>query len=164
MPKFIVLVHATNDSEAEVGRVSLLSGSKHPAAIELKLTRSTAQVYNAQDFIDMTAFNKPHWESGVILDAAGFQASGHANRVTFGDGPGPAVTPGPFQLQNLVSGYWKIELGSMEEAINWAKGIPFKKGGVDIRQLAGPGDFGAEVVKELNARQAEWKKQEEPPK
>ena len=97
---------------------------------------------------EMHAFNRPYFESGVILHADGFLASSKGARVTFSEGSEPSITNGPFELENLVAGYWILKLDNIDEAIKFAKGIPFKNGGVDIRQIAGPEDFGDELTEE----------------
>src|ERR1700761_73244 len=101
------------------------------------------------ELAEMGAFNKPFAEAGVIHDADGFLASSKGARLIFSEGSEPAVKRGPFELENLVAGYWKLELDSLEQVIEWAKKIPFKKGSVEIRKVAGPEDFGEAFTPEL---------------
>ncbi len=52
------------------------------------------------------------------------------------------VTDGPFaEAKELVAGFWLIQAGSKEEAIEWAKRVPFDDGEVEIRQLFELEDF-----------------------
>lgn len=95
-----------------------------------------------EELTEMIAFNSQFRETGVLLDADGFLASSKGARLNFSEGSEPTVTHGPFELENLVAGYWKLKLDSIEQAIEWAKKIPFKKGSVEIRRVAGPEDFG----------------------
>jgi hypothetical protein len=89
----------------------------------------------------MTAFNKPDMDSGAIVTASGLCASSAGIRVNFSEDADPAVIEGPFALGNLVSGFWLLKLHSMEQAIEFAKKVPFKSGSVEVRKLHGPGDF-----------------------
>jgi len=136
MPKFIVLVHASKESEA-------------------------GQIPTTEEFAEMGAFNKPHVESGVILDADGFLASSKGVRLNFSEGSAPTVKHGPFGLENLVAGYWLLKLDTIEEVIEWAKGIPFKKGSVEIRKVAGLEDFGDAFTEELKQEEEEMRKKQE---
>ena len=90
----------------------------------------------------MGAFNKPYKDAGVMIEGEGFLASSKGVRLSFSQGSEPTVTPGPFGLENLVSGYWKLKLDSIEEAIDFAKKIPFRDGSVEIRKVADEEDFG----------------------
>ncbi|ETI20823.1 hypothetical protein G647_07165 [Cladophialophora carrionii CBS 160.54] len=135
MPKFIVLVHASKESEA-------------------------GELPTTQELAEMNAFNKPAVEAGIILNADGFLASSTGARLTFNDkGSEPTVTHGPFALDNLIAGYWLVQLGSLDEVVEWAKKIPFNKGGkVEIRRVAGPEDFGDAMTPEIKEQEDEMRK------
>ncbi len=159
MPKFAVLVHASKESEAS--QVSERPSEPHGLP-GTTISDISYQMPKSSEFDEMDAFNKPYFASGAIIDADGFLASSKGTRVTFSEGSEPKLTPGPFELGNLVAGYWILKLESMEEAIKFAKGIPFKSGGVDIRQIAGPEDFGDALTEEQKERWGEERtKQEE---
>lgn len=113
---------------------------------------------STEELAEMGAFNKPYWESGVIVAADGFLASSNGFRVNFSEGSEPTVKRGPFELENLVAGYWILKLDSIEEVIEWAKKIPFKKGSVEIRKVAGPEDFGGAFTEELKQQHEELRK------
>ena len=81
-------------------------------------------------------------------------------RVTFSDTE-PQVQNGPFQLENLVAGFWILKLDNLDEAIAWAKKVPFKTGSVEVRKVAGPEDFSAEFNEELKAKKEELKRKAE---
>ncbi|KIW63744.1 hypothetical protein PV04_08723 [Phialophora macrospora] len=136
MPKFVVLVHASKESEA-------------------------GQMPTTEELAEMGAFNKPAVDAGIILSADGFLPSSTGARVTFHDGgiAEPTVTRGPFALENLVAGYWVVQFGSLDEVVEWAKKIPFKKGGsVQIRRVAGPEDFGDALTPEIKQQEEEMRK------
>lgn len=116
---------------------------------------------STEELAEMGAFNKPFWDAGVMLDADGFLASSKGARINFSEGSEPTVKRGPFELENLVAGYWILKLDSIEQAIEWAKKIPFKKGSVEIRKVAGLEDFGGAMTEELKQQEDEMRKKEE---
>jgi hypothetical protein len=120
MAKFAVLVSASSSSEA----------GNMPSLDEMN---------------EMGAFNDQLRQAGVLLDADGFLASSKGARINFNtEGPSKPEY-GPFELDNLVAGYWFWQLETLEQAIEWAGKIPFKNGRVEIRHIACEEDFGAEV-------------------
>jgi hypothetical protein len=55
------------------------------------------------------------------------------------------VIDGPFtESKELVAGYWLIQTKSREEAIEWAKRVPFQEGEIEIRQVFELEDFPGE--------------------
>lgn len=107
---------------------------------------------NESELAEMGAFNKPYFDSGVILHADGFLASKTGARVNYTKDAPPTVTPGPFGLGNLVAGYWILKLNTFEEALDFAKKVPFKEGSVEVRQVAGVEDFGDALSEEAKAQ------------
>jgi hypothetical protein len=52
------------------------------------------------------------------------------------------ITDGPFtEAKEVVAGYWIIETKTRDEAIEWAKRVPFEEGAVELRQLFELEDF-----------------------
>jgi hypothetical protein len=83
----------------------------------------------------MGRFNEEMAKAGVLLAGEGIQPSAKGARVTFGRGT-PGVTNGPFPANELVAGFWMIQTASKDEAIGWAKRVPFNDGEVvEIRQV-----------------------------
>lgn len=91
-----------------------------------------------------------------MLDGGGLHPSSKGIRISYSD-DGANVTDGPFaETKELIAGYWIWEVGSMEEATEWARRIPFNHGeGVEIRPFFEPEDFGEEYTPELQERDAE---------
>ena len=98
----------------------------------------------------LTAMNKYNQElakAGALLDLNGLQPSSKGSRVTFSHGR-TSVVDGPFsETKELIGGYWVIQAASKEEAIEWAKRVPFtgpeNDGAViEIRQVHELEDFG----------------------
>jgi hypothetical protein len=78
-----------------------------------------------KDLEVMGKYNEELAKAGVLLDAAGLQPSSNGAKVTFQGGK-PQVTDGPFaETKELLAGYWMIKVKSKEEAIEWAKRVPF---------------------------------------
>lgn len=96
----------------------------------------------------MNRYNEELANAGVLLDLSGLQPSSRGARVRFSGGK-RTVIDGPFaEAKELIAGYWLIQSGSLEEAVEWAKRAPFdgspEYGGeseIEIRQLFELDDF-----------------------
>jgi len=52
------------------------------------------------------------------------------------------ISSGPFpNTTELASGYWILECGSADEALGWAKRVPFATGEGELRPLLDPEAF-----------------------
>lgn len=104
-------------------------------------------------FAEMAKFNQEMAEAGVMLAADGLHPSAKGARVLFA-GPKRTVIEGPFADPNeLICGFWMIQVESKQEAIDWAKRVPFLGGTIEIRQVFEAEDFGPAMSPEL--RQSE---------
>src|SRR5262249_37894756 len=73
----------------------------------------------------MGKYNEELMKAGVLLDLSGLQPSRKGVRVRFSGGK-RTVVDGPFaETKELIAGYWIIQVKSREEAIEWAKRVPF---------------------------------------
>ena len=96
---------------------------------------------------EMTRYNEELAKAGVLLDLAGLQPSSKGARVKFSRGGTRTVVDGPFAKSNdLIAGYWLIQVKSREEAIEWAKRAPAPHGDgaeseIEVRQLFDLDDF-----------------------
>jgi hypothetical protein len=126
--RFLVIVKANKDSEA----------GKMPTQEMLT---------------EMGKFNEELAEAGMMLAGEGLHPSSKGKRVKF-SGDKRKVSDGPFgKPKELIAGYWLWKCDSWEEAVEWAKRIPFQEGEVEIRQLFEMEDFGAELTPELRAQE-----------
>ena len=97
---------------------------------------------------EMTRYNEELAKAGVLLDLAGLQPSSKGARVKFSPGGTRTVVDGPFaKTDDLIAGYWLIQVKSKEEAIEWAKRAPAPHGDgaeseIEVRQLFELEDFG----------------------
>ena len=122
--RFMILVKASEDSEAGV--------------------LPSAELLSA-----MGKYNEELVRAGVLLAGEGLHPTSRGARVRF-SGSKRTVVDGPFpDPQQLVAGFWLIEVKSKEEAIEWVKRAPFDAESsdteVEIRQVFEAEDFGPEL-------------------
>jgi hypothetical protein len=83
----------------------------------------------------MGKYNESLIKAGAMLAGEGLQASAKGARVRYANGKF-TVTDGPFaETKELIAGFWIIQAKSKEEAIEWAKRVPFEDGEVELRQM-----------------------------
>jgi hypothetical protein len=103
----------------------------------------------AEDMAAAIAFNEELVKAGILLAADGLKPSSAGVRVRF-TGDERTVIDGPFaETKELVAGYWIVEVGSKEEAVEWFKRCPNTMGEgfeIEIRPFLGPEDFGDDVL------------------
>src|SRR4051794_32498210 len=102
----------------------------------------------------MGAYNNELIAAGVMLDGAGLKASANGARVRIRDGQA-IVTDGPFaETKELLAGYWLWQVGSLQEAIDWAKKCPgddVSEFNMEIRPFFEPEDFAGVASPEIIA-------------
>src|SRR6516162_5590727 len=82
---------------------------------------------------EMTKYNEELQRAGVLLDLSGLKPSSAGARIQY-SGNKRTVIDGPFtEAKELIAGYWIIQVKSKEEAIEWAKRVPFEDGEVELR-------------------------------
>lgn len=102
-------------------------------------------------FAAMVKFNEEMVKAGVMLAADGLHPSSKGARVLF-SGTKRTVVDGPFaDPDELIAGFWMIRVNSKEEAIDWAKRVPFVGGAIDIRKVYEAEDFGPAMTPEIRA-------------
>jgi hypothetical protein len=104
----------------------------------------------------MGKFNEELVKAGVMLAGEGLHPSSKGARVSFGDEE-RTVVDGPFaETKELIAGYWLLQVGSFEEAVEWIKRCPnpHNAGGeIEIRQVFEAEDFGEELTPELREQE-----------
>ena len=89
----------------------------------------------------MGRYNEELAKAGVLLDLAGLQPTSSGARIEY-SGKKRTITDGPFsEAKEVVAGYWLLETKTKDEAIEWAKRVPFEEGAVELRQLFELEDF-----------------------
>jgi hypothetical protein len=94
----------------------------------------------AEMFRAMGEFNERLAEAGVMVDGAGLEPSVAGKRIAYENGD-TRIIDGPFaETKELVSGFWLLNVDSLDEAIEWMKQAPFGGGfQLELRPL-GPDD------------------------
>ncbi len=106
-----------------------------------------------QELAEMGRYNEELVKAGVLLAGEGLHPSSRGARVQFNGGK-PTVIDGPFtEAKELIAGFWLIQVKSREEAIEWARRVPFREGEIEIRQVFEADDFGAEFTPELREQE-----------
>lgn len=104
----------------------------------------------------MTAYNEELVNAGIMLSGDGLKPSSEGKRIRF-SGADRHVVDGPFaEAKELIAGYWVWQVGSMDEAVEWAKKCPNPHLGdsdLEIRPFFEAEDFGEEFTPELQARE-----------
>jgi len=119
--RFMIIVKATNDSEAGV--------------------------MPSEDLIAaMATFHEELQKAGVLLDASGLQPSSKGWRIRY-SGDKRTVIDGPFtETKELIAGYTMIQVKSAQEPLDWTKRFPNPAGEgqpaqIEVRQLFELEDF-----------------------
>ena len=134
MPRFIVMVKATKESEAGV-------------------------MPTEQLLAEMGKYNEELVKAGVMLAGEGLHPSSKGARVKF-NGKKRSVVDGPFtETKELVAGFWIFQVKSLDEAIEWVKRcpnpMPTGESEIEIRQIFEAEDFGPEFTPELRKQEEE---------
>ena len=123
--RFMMIVKANKDSEAGV-------------------------LPTEEQLAEMAKYNEELVKAGVLLAAEGLHASAKGARVRF-SGAKRTVIDGPFtEAKELIAGFWLIQAKSKEEAIEWAKRVPFEESEIEVRQVFELEDFGPSEAVELH--------------
>ena len=87
------------------------------------------------ELAEMGKFNQELANAGAMLAGEGLHPSSKGARINY-DGDEPTVTDGPFgNADELIAGFWLIQVDSKDEAVEWLKRAPFREGEVEIRQV-----------------------------
>jgi hypothetical protein len=109
-------------------------------------TAEPGTVPDAKAVEAMMKYNEALQDAGVLLSLDGLHPPSMGARVSFKGGK-PEVTDGPFAETNeVLGGYWMIDVNSREDAIEWATRCPASDNEViEIRQVQEMSDFPADV-------------------
>jgi hypothetical protein len=105
-----------------------------------------------KELAEMGKFNEEMIKNGMMLAGDGLQPSSKGARVTFKGGK-PTVVDGPFtETKELIGGFWLIQAKSKQEAVEWARRVPFVDGQIEVRQVFELEDFGTSEAVHLHAK------------
>jgi hypothetical protein len=106
-----------------------------------------------EELVAMGKYNEELVKAGILLAADGLHPTSAGARVGFSGG-NSTVTDGPFtETKELIAGYWVIQAKTKEEAIEWARRVPFQDGEIEVRQVFDVDDLGDAATPEI--REAE---------
>jgi hypothetical protein len=108
----------------------------------------------------MGKFNEELVNAGVMLAGEGLHPTSKGARIKY-SGKAPGVSHGPFAVtDDLVCGFWLIQVKSLDEAIAWMKRAPFESGAeIEIRQVFDAEDFGEALTPELREQETRLRAQ-----
>jgi hypothetical protein len=105
----------------------------------------------------MGRFNEELAKAGVLLAGEGLHPSAKGKRLRFA-GDRRTVVDGPFpDTEHLVAGFWIWQVGSLEEAVAWARRCPNPMPGeeavLELRPIIEAEDLGEAFTPELRAQE-----------
>ena len=94
----------------------------------------------------MMAYNRELQQAGVLLGLDGLHPPSMGARISFADGQA-RVVDGPFtEAREVLGGYWMIDVGSLSEAVEWARRCPAGPNEmIEVRQVLEMGECPEDV-------------------
>jgi hypothetical protein len=113
--------------------------------------RSPEQTQEAMKAWD--AFTKETRDAGAFLGGEGLQPTSSATTVAISESGGePIVTDGPFaETKEQLGGFYLLDCNDLDEALEWARKIPFRGGKVEVRPVM---DYEAAGGSEVHTQEA----------
>ena len=115
--------------------------------------------FDAELFKAYMRFNEEMHQAGILVASEGLNPSAPGARIAVANGK-RYVVDGPFaESKELVGGFYLIDVGSLDEAIQWALRAPSGFGADDvleIRQLTGSGDLPPEILQLIAEAAPTW--------
>jgi hypothetical protein len=106
---------------------------------------------------EMASWTEELVKAGARLESGRLQPSSAGVRVRYANGK-LTVTDGPFaESKELIAGFCLIQAQSREEAIAWAKRVPFQEGEIELRPLYELFDFPVDAAEKPDG----WREKEE---
>lgn len=90
--------------------------------------------------LEMDDYNQQLEEAGVKIMAKGLHPSENAHRIFFDSSGQRSEIVGPFENpQDIIAGFFIIEVDSKEQALEWARKAPdpqgYGQGSIELRQI-----------------------------
>jgi hypothetical protein len=100
---------------------------------------------------EMNQFNDELRKAGVYVEGEGLGPSRMARTLRWGEAGKPVATDGPFaESKEQLGGFWILECGNLDEAVEWAGRAPIRNGALEVRPIVESG----EEARELHQQQA----------
>ncbi|MTB87096.1 YciI family protein [Aeromicrobium senzhongii] len=125
------------------------------AALEATKDVDFEEIINA-----MGAYNEAMMNAGVLIGGDGLTDPSEGFVVDF-SGEEPIVTDGPYgETHELFNGFWLLQVGSREEAAEWARRCPLGPGSkLEVRRATDESDFADYADNEYVQKEAGWREQ-----
>lgn len=124
-----------------------------------KTTAHQQSEFDVELFKAYMRFNEEMHQAGVLVASEGLNPAAKGARIAVANGK-RYIVDGPFaESKELVGGFYLVEVGSLDEAIQWALRAPSGLGTDDIleiRQLTGSGDLPPEILQLIAEAAPTW--------
>jgi hypothetical protein len=91
------------------------------------------------------AYGKEAVANSAFIAGDALQPSATASTVKIKEGEEPVVTDGPFaESKEQLGGFYLLECENLDEALDYAKRIPFRDGTVEVRPVMDFSEYGYE--------------------
>ena len=109
----------------------------------------------------MGAYNESLIKAGVLLAGEGLADDLSDAFVVDFNADTPIVTDGPYgETHELFNGFWILEVGSKEEAAEWASRAPLGPGSkLEVRRVTDMSDFADFADNEFIQKEAGWREE-----
>ncbi|SFN35616.1 YciI family protein [Mycetocola miduiensis] len=131
----------------------------------MRSTDAAKKEYEKADFEKiinaMGAYNESLIKAGVLLSGDGLADDLSDAFVVDFNTETPLVTDGPYgETHELFSGFWILEVGSKEEAIEWATRCPLGPGSkLEVRRVTDMSDFAEFADNEYLKKEERWREE-----
>ena len=107
----------------------------------------------------MGNYNEQLIKAGVLLSGDGLADDMSDSFVVDFSSETPVVTDGPYgETHELFNGFWILEVGSKEEAIEWASRCPLGPGSkLEVRRVTDMSDFAEYADTPAMQKEAVWR-------
>jgi len=124
-----------------------------------------SEMPSAEEFAEMGRYNEELIKAGVLLAAEGLTASKDGVRIQYQKDGKHSVKDGPFtESKELIAGFWVIQVKDKDEALAWARRIPFTEGEVEVRRVAEFADYPEAAISEDHRdREKAWREANQKP-
>jgi hypothetical protein len=90
-------------------------------------------------------YTKGAVDAGAFIAGEALQPSPTASTVRIKEGSEPIVSDGPFaESKEQLGGFYLLECRDLDEALDYARRIPFREGTVEVRPVMDFSDLGYE--------------------
>ena len=95
---------------------------------------------------EMNQYNDELRKAGVMLAGEGLGPSRMARTLRWGEAGKPVATDGPFaESKEQLGGFWILECGDLDEAVEWARKAPIQNGALEVRPIVESGEEAREL-------------------